>query len=145
LPASGIVLIHLTLAVIALAAAGSARWWVRRGANHDVPAKPSEVVHLNAGARLVVLTGLLALRQHRLVRAHPLGIVAVRGATRPERVSALLAALQRPRSGADLLRDAKVQASADLIATRMVRRGWVLPARLPDRSKPSPVNSRRFR
>jgi uncharacterized protein (TIGR04222 family) len=132
MPAGEIVLIHLAVAFVALAVVGSARWWLRRGANHDVPAQPTDVAYLNDGPRLVVFTGLAALRENRSVRVHR-GVVAVRGAARAERVpslqAALLASLRRPRSGADLLRDAKVEAATQAIGRCLARRGWILSAR----------------
>lgn len=133
LPATTVLLLHLALTLTALVAVGSGRWWVRRGANRDEPARPIEVAYLNDGPRLVVFTGLAALRRHGTVRAGTRGVTAVRDAALPDRASPLhrsiLAALRRPCSGADLLRDTEVAAATEAIGARLVRRGWVLSAK----------------
>lgn len=58
------------------------------------------MAYLNAGARLVVITGLAALRRHGMVRVHSRRLAVAPGATLPDRASsshtALLAALRGP-------------------------------------------------
>jgi uncharacterized protein (TIGR04222 family) len=102
---------------------------VRRGANRDLAARPVELAYLNDGPRLVVFTGLAALRSHGLIR----GITAGRDAALPDHASplhtALLATLRRPRSGAQLLSDDRVRAATEVIGARLVRRGWILSAK----------------
>jgi hypothetical protein len=113
-PATGVMLVHLGLALVALAVVGSLRWWVRRGANRDTPARLLELAYLNGGHRLVVYTALAALRRCRMVQAGSRGIIAVPGAALPEGGSALYAAVlsaaRGPRSIEDLLRDSTVAA-----------------------------------
>jgi uncharacterized protein (TIGR04222 family) len=137
LPPTEILLLHVALALAALTLVGSARWWIRRGANHDMPSRPVELAYLNNGPRLVVFTGLAALRHHGMVRIDTNGIVTVSGAALPGRASwlhsALLATLRQPRSGADLLSDDNLAAATDVIGTRLVRRGWILSAKLQAR------------
>jgi hypothetical protein len=62
-PGHGILLLHLGLALVALAVVGCVRWWVRRGSNRDAPARSLELAYLNGGHRLVVYTALAALRR----------------------------------------------------------------------------------
>ncbi|MFI7547868.1 TIGR04222 domain-containing membrane protein [Actinoplanes sp. NPDC049599] len=138
-PATGILLLHLGLALVALAVVGCMRWWVRRGASHDTPARSLELAYLGGGHRLVVYTALAELRRRRLVRADSRGIIAVPGPALPEGTSALyatvLTAARGPRRIEDLLRDSKVAASAERIGARLVRRGWVLSARQQTRMR----------
>lgn len=130
-------LFHVALALLAAVLVGSARWWVRRGANRHRPAGPIDVAYLNDGPRLVVFTGLAALRRHDKVRAVGDNLIAGRGTALPDHASplhtVLLAALREPRSGADLLTDGRVAAVTEAIGTRLVRRGWILSAKQQDR------------
>jgi uncharacterized protein (TIGR04222 family) len=133
LPATGILVFHGVLALVALAVVGAVRWWVRRGASHDLPFRPVELAYLNNGPRLVIFTGLATLRHHGMVRVDAHGIATVPGAALPEHASLLhirlAATLRQPRGGADLLSDDDLAAATDAIGTRLVRRGWVLSAR----------------
>lgn len=126
-------LLHLGLALVALAVVGCVRWWVRRGASRDTPARSLELAYLGGGRRLVVYTALAELRRRRMVRADSRGIIAIPGTALPEGASALFAAVltaaRRPRSIEDLSHDSKVAAAAEMVGARLVRRGWVLSAR----------------
>jgi uncharacterized protein (TIGR04222 family) len=132
-PATEILLLHVALAIIALAVVVSTRWWVRRGADRDLPARPIEVAYLNDGPRLVDFTGLAALHRHGMVRVGARGVVAVPGAVLPDHASplhtALLAALRRPRGGKELWSDDELAVDTAAIGARLVRRGWILSAK----------------
>jgi uncharacterized protein (TIGR04222 family) len=138
-PATAILLLHLGLALVALAVVGCLRWWARRGASRDTPARSLELAYLGGGRRLVVYTALAELRRRRMVRADSRGIIALSGTTLPEGASALytavLAAVQGPRSIESLVCDSKVAAAAETVGARLVRRGWVLPARQQTRMR----------
>jgi uncharacterized protein (TIGR04222 family) len=132
-------LLHLGLALVALAVVGWMRRWVRRGASRDTPARSLELAYLGGGHRLVVYTALAELRRRRMVRAGSRGIIAVPDTALPEGASALyaavLAATRGPRRIEDLLRDSKVAAATEVIGARLVRRGWVLSARQQTRMR----------
>ncbi|MFI5491436.1 TIGR04222 domain-containing membrane protein [Actinoplanes sp. NPDC051859] len=130
---SEILLLHLALVLAALVLVGAARWWICRGANADGAARPIELAYVHDGPRLVVFTGLAALRHHALIRVGSQGLVAVPGAVLPEGASplhtALLALMKQPREAADLFNDELLTARTDAVGARLVRRGWILSAK----------------
>lgn len=133
MPAGDVILVHLAAALVALAAVGAARWWVRRGANRDLPAEPTDLAYLNDGPRLAVLAGLVDLHERRLIRIHH-GVIDVRRAARraePDSPlqAAILATLRKRRGVADLLRSGTVEAATHDLGAGLAQRGWVLSAR----------------